>query len=83
MGLFYMRQPIQVKWDRILKPEMIGCLGLNWHDVDTKPCMLRVVVSTRSLLITGLIKGCLVLCMCMKQKHSICFTIEKQSEYER
>lgn len=28
-----MRQPVQMKWDRILKPQMTGCLGLNWHDV--------------------------------------------------
>lgn len=45
--------------------------------------MLRIMVSTRSLLITGLIKGCLDLYICMKQRHSICFTVEKQSEYER
>ena len=36
MDLFDMRQPIKMKWDRILKPQMTGCLGLNWHDVGYK-----------------------------------------------
>lgn len=41
MAPFYMRQPIQMQWDRILNPQMTGCLGLNWHDVRYKTMYVK------------------------------------------
>jgi hypothetical protein len=41
MDLFYMRQPIQMKLDRILKPQITGCIGLNWHDVGYKTMYVK------------------------------------------
>jgi hypothetical protein len=32
---------MQMKWDRILKPHMTGCLGLNWHDVGYKTMYVK------------------------------------------
>jgi len=91
MDLFYVRKPVQIKWDRISKPQMTGCLGLKWHDVGYKTMYVkRSGVNEKSVdhwtdkRLPGLMHVYETDDIFDEDIQRItCFTFEKQSEYER
>ena len=73
-----------MKWDRILKPQMTGCLGLNWLVVGYKTMYVKNNgVNQKSVdhWIDKRLPGLMPVYETEAQ-HSICFTVEKQSECE-
>jgi hypothetical protein len=79
MDLFYMRQPIQMKLDGILKSQMTGCTGLNWHDMGYKTMYVKSCGVNQKSVDHWIDKRLPGLVLVYGTETLLHFTVEKQS----